>query len=123
MFDDGTTLLMSACECGNTDRIELLIAFGADPNARRLDGATPLWCASVVHSQHQEAISILLTLGARIEDGGPDGSDILDNLIRMRAESYQDPFRSLDERIAILEAAKLATIPTPRQTPSTAMRI
>lgn len=123
IFDDGTTLLMSACECGNTDRIELLIAFGADPNARRLNGDTPLWCASALHGQHQEAMIILLTRGARIEDGAPDGSDALDKLIFLRTQGFKNPFGSLDQRIAILEAAKLAAIPAPSRAPGTGLRI
>lgn len=110
LFDDGTTMLMSACECGYTDRLELLIELGADPNARRSDGGAPLWCACAEHGQHQAAMVILLGHGARIEGAGPGGLDALDELLRRRASGAPDLFGSIDERIAILEAGKLAQL-------------
>ncbi len=107
LFSDGTTLLMSACACGYTYQVKALCELGADVELRRLDGANALWCASVLHSQHQDAIKILISHGASSDRCGPDGADALEHLIQARGQGRADPFDSLSERISILEAAKI----------------
>ena len=56
---NGTTPLHMAAEDGRTQMLQLLIAHGADPNARDSDGQTPLDLAT--SHEHPEAVALLRT--------------------------------------------------------------
>ena len=68
--DKGSTLLHWACYSGSQESAELLIAFGADPNAQEADGKTPLhWAA---FEGHEDICRFLLSMAA--EGGGGGGA-------------------------------------------------
>ena len=62
----GRTPLHEACHRGVTGRVNLLLEFGADPNARARDGSTPLHAGG-------EAVGALLRHGADINARDSDG--------------------------------------------------
>lgn len=63
--------LARACESGNIEAIRLLLAAGADVNARRKNGSTPLHCACA--EGHTAIVRLLLEHGADIGARNDDG--------------------------------------------------
>ena len=61
----GQTPLISASSNGRADVIAYLLSKGADPDAKSMDGRTPLTVASV--GCHVDAVRLLCTAGASIE--------------------------------------------------------
>jgi uncharacterized protein len=63
--DGWTPLHWSAGFEGSVEDVRLLLAYGADPNARTLNGYTPLMAAA--EAGDTEKISLLLEAGARVD--------------------------------------------------------
>ncbi|UCE48728.1 MAG: ankyrin repeat domain-containing protein [Phycisphaerales bacterium] len=61
----GVTLLHVAADAGSKGMVELLIAKGADVNARDTDDGTPLWYAK--DKGHTDIVQLLIKHGARSE--------------------------------------------------------
>lgn len=66
----GHTLLQQACSWGgaNTSFIQLLLQFGADPNAVDGEGHSVLYYAVEFHKNRQETVELLLQYGAVVSD-------------------------------------------------------
>lgn len=73
---DGSTLLMRACASGQAETVRILLEIGADPMARRSDGACALWVACAEHPGHHEAVEALMEKGADPRSSGPGGADV-----------------------------------------------
>ena len=56
---ENSTALLLACARGHQSCVEYLLSHGADPNARRLTGATPLYFATSSH--HTRVVELLLS--------------------------------------------------------------
>lgn len=121
-MSDGSTLLMVACSCGHTDRVRLLCEFGADVGARRLDGATALWCTGAEHGQHQEAMALLLGHGAEPKDCGPAGAS-LGVWLAEQERAGRDAFGSLPQRRALLEQREVGLSVASGSAPSRPLRM
>lgn len=63
---NATTPLMKACHVGDGNIVRLLIAAGAQVNARNADGNNALWLASV--GGHLEMIDMLVEAGVDIDN-------------------------------------------------------
>ena len=72
---DGWTALMSAAAKGSLESAKLLIAHGADVNARDVAQATPLMYAAVRNSR--KVIELLIENGADINARDNDGTAVL----------------------------------------------
>ena len=64
---DGSTALLIAAANGEDDAIELLVAAGADIEARNDQGETALELAAKF--KHRATVALLLQLGAQLEAG------------------------------------------------------
>ncbi len=69
--EDGFTPLHRAAQEGHKELAELLLAKGADVNAKTTDGATPLHRAA--HYGHQQLAELLLAKGADVNAKSIDG--------------------------------------------------
>lgn len=98
----GTTALHTAARSNNAALVSVLLAAGADPNARDADGRTPLHSGSM----HPEIVDVLLGAGANID-------------ARMRnGQSAQDLIEHYSKAVSTAENAPLqaavATEPEPQ---------
>ena len=73
---DGSTLLMRACALGQMESVNILLDLGADPMARRKDGACAMWVACAEHPGHLEAVAALWSKAADPTTSGPGGQDV-----------------------------------------------
>ncbi|KAG2452893.1 hypothetical protein HYH02_002237 [Chlamydomonas schloesseri] len=64
--------LTPVCREGDLDKVSRLLAAGADPSAKGLDGITPLHCAAA--KGKTEVVKVLLAAGADVEAQVKDGS-------------------------------------------------
>ena len=73
--------LLSAADAGDTDRLVNALRRGADPNARTMNGLTPLMLAA--NKGHEEAVALLLRRGADINArvGRSGHFDMGDNIV------------------------------------------
>ena len=63
LTQEGSTALLDAAVRGNTDAIKMLLAFSADVNVRRSDGATPLGAAVLGGDCNLSTVRVLLKAG------------------------------------------------------------
>ena len=63
LTQEGSTALLDAAVRGNTDAIKMLLAFSADVNVRRSDGATPLGAAVLGGDRNLSTARVLLKAG------------------------------------------------------------
>jgi ankyrin repeat protein len=64
--------LFKAAQDGDLDKVNDLLKEGANPNATKFDGATPLFIAS--QNGHIEVVKVLLENGADPNKARTDGS-------------------------------------------------
>ncbi|CAN5373426.1 hypothetical protein BH10PSE10_BH10PSE10_02050 [soil metagenome] len=129
---NATTPLMKASHDGNRDVVRLLIAAGAQVNARNADGNNALWLACV--SRHLDIIDILHEAGIDIDNRNDNGAtplmygassgkaDVVARLLAKRADvtpETLDGFSALDlvgtaECLALLRPARqIRRVPEP----------
>lgn len=84
------TLLHQAAMSGKDRLAAVLLHAGADPNARRTDGQTPLQAA--VWGGHPELVKLLCESGARVQERGPSGQTALHTVaLRGRQLCEEEP--------------------------------
>jgi ankyrin repeat protein len=91
----GDTVLHTVCSWGDLEAVKLLVAAGADPNAKGDQGATPLFNAVI--GGNPEVVSFLLESGA---DPG------IVNDYQRRVVDYARNVKSPSTVVAVLEKAK-----------------
>ncbi|MDR5791711.1 ankyrin repeat domain-containing protein [Caballeronia sp. LP003] len=77
-FPKGTTALHSAARANDVESVSALLAAGADPNARDVDGATALHAGA----KHPEVVDVLLAAGANIDArmrNGKSAQDLIEH--------------------------------------------
>jgi hypothetical protein len=98
---DGRTTLHLAAAFGSSDVIQVLLASGADPNARTAEGITPVMVASGLSETGRGAVELLLQSGA-----DPDARDAKGRSVLFRAVEAYDPEKA---RILISRGAQFAS--------------
>ena len=73
---NGSPLLLSAADYGQTEVIQFLIKKGASVNIPSKHGITPLLAA--IYEDHVEAVKILIQSGATKDGNTPDGMSYID---------------------------------------------
>jgi ankyrin repeat protein len=101
---------MTAARTGSPDVLELLLAAGADPNARGTRGQTALmWAAS---QRHSEAVAVLLAHGADVHARSDAWSQV------MAVPPHADPANQQDvphgANTALLFAARVGDVASAR---------
>jgi ankyrin repeat protein len=87
----GETPLLKAASWGHKETAELLIANGADVNAKNRNGSTPLHNAAI--GGHNEIVKLLIAAGADVNAKRSDGATPLDLAIKKNHTEIADLFR------------------------------
>ena len=87
----GETPLLWAARFGQSQVAELLIAEGADVNAKNVVGQTPLHWAAM--AGHKEIIELLIAVGAEVNAWGGFGRTPLDVAIKYNKTETADLIR------------------------------
>ena len=82
--DDGATALQQAF--GNPEQVSLLLAAGADVNARLSERAEPVLCSAVRRNADIEVVRLLLSAGAALDAQDGNGETALIAAVRMGRE-------------------------------------
>jgi len=100
LSDGGTTLHLAAA-FGSSDATQVLLAAGADPNARTAMGITPLMASSGLSETGRGAVELLLDSGA-----DPSAQDGTGRSVLFRAIEAYDPEKA---RILVGKGAKFSS--------------
>lgn len=91
--DDGSTLLIQACNNGSLECMKLLLDSGADANRASESGETPLLrAAGSLYRAGLDSVKLLVERGADVNKTFPKGTTALMKVTSPPAKHYEDDY-------------------------------